>query len=731
MSRNFELLRATEDDGRIAAIKPANTFAGSQPSHVVRAPLAEPGQNMAWPRALEILSQHWRIATIFAASMFATVVVVTFVMKPVYEPSATIEIDPPGTQAFTLDGRGARADNAEYLETQSKSLQSEQLSLAIIRKLHLDQNPEFVKRSTAKEESEPQNTDPSAPQLSAGERDALRLFQKRLTVHRDTSSQLISVSFASHDPRTAAQVVNALVREFIENTHKTQHEAIMESSAWLALQLEDIRAKMKQANAALTAFQRETGIADVDNNRNTVAEQMAELDRQLAQAQGEKISAESYLHRVRDSSEPLPQLRENPVYQDLSQKLAEARADLAQAEVTYGKNHPNQKKIQNRVNQLQTELEQQKSAALMELRTRYAAANSREDLLKEELKNSSKELTKLAQFNALKKEAQTQTDLYNSLYARIKEAGIAAASNTDNMRVLDQARVLEKPTRPDVSLNLGLGLLASLIGGIMVAFAKEVFSTTIHTVADIHGITGVSAVSVLPTVNSRGLTRKERMLNPYTLLLHSPGSIEAEALRGLYTSVMLSRWGAPPHVLAVTSAVPGEGKTTVATNLAIALSKRESTCLVDTDIRKRSRGLFGLNSEVGWFNVLDGSASLDQAIANVPELPNLSFISAGLATSDPGELVPEQVSGIVSALRERFRFVVFDTPPILPYVDGRILSTLSDGLIFVGRYGTTTRSAMMRSMELLADIHAAPILDVVLNATDHYSAEYRYYGHGY
>jgi capsular exopolysaccharide synthesis family protein len=352
-------------------------------------------------------------------------------------------------------------------------------------------------------------------------------------------------------------------------------------------------------------------------------------------------------------------------------------------------------------------------------------------------------MNQLGQYNALKKRVQAQTELYNSLYARIKEAGITAASNFNNVHVIDRARALDTPSRPRTMLNLTFGLFAGLFGGAIVAFIKQALDQRIYSAKDIRCSTGVGTVSVLPVIGrdsvGRTLGRKSILGlasrkddRCASLLLERPDSAESEALRGLCTSVTLSRREPQTQVFLVTSACAGEGKTTVASNLSIALARRGPTCLVDADIRKGGIAkAFGVDSQYGLVDVLAGGANLQLAVSPTPNVPGLSIVPAGKAVRNPGELMVEHaLSPLVTALREQFEFIVFDTPPILPYADGRVLSTLSDGLIFVGRYRTTTRDEITRSMELLAEIKAAPIVNFVLNAADSSSSEYRYYRRG-
>jgi capsular exopolysaccharide synthesis family protein len=742
MSKNFELLQRSKRPELRGTVS-ATSGDVMLPARPLSTPSARAAEKINWIRAFEAIRKHWKLSALFAALVFTTVALVTFLMTPVYEPETVIEISPPGTETFTLDGRTVEPSNdAEYLGTQVKNLQSDELALLVIRKLHLDQNPEFVgSRKFAPPAQAPTNED--APRLTPAENVALKHFQKQLTAERDSSSRLVTVKFASNDPQVAAQVTNNLVSEYVDQSFRTRHDAIMKSTAWLSKQLDDIRAKMDEANRALSDFQKSTGIADVDPNHNTVAEQMGELNRQLAVAQADRIQSEAFLGKAeRSNPETLPQFRDSPVVQQLSQKLGEARAELSQAAVLYGANHPKYKQLQGQVEELQAQLNLQKRAVVAALSTHYIAGRSREQLLDREIKNTARDLNQLAQYNTLKKQAQTETDLYNSLYSRVKEAGIAAASRSPNVRVVDPARVLDTPTRPRKALNLIFGLLAGAFGGVLLGFVMESVDNRLHTPEDVRQVTGISTVSVLPRIARRpsselpsnGAGELSRSLHgsSHRFFLDRPASPEAEAMRGLYTSIMLSRWGTPPQVLAIVSAFPGEGKTTVASNLAIALAQQGPTCLVDGDLRKAGiAATFGVKDGVGLGDVLFGSVALKDTIHAVPDVPNLSIVSAGKAHRNPGELFARSsIREIIGELRERFTFVLFDSPPILPYIDGRVISTMVDGVIFVGRSGSTTREAITRSVELLSEINAAPILDVVLNAAS-VASDARYYRYQY
>lgn len=691
-----------------------------------------------WQCALAIMSKQWRWSALFASSVILIVTVVTFAMKPVYEAEGRLQIDPPGSEVFSLNTVGTGTDS-EYITTEAQKLQTDDLALATIRALNLASNPEI----TDNMHSKPATVSGSG-QTSPWENAAVRGFQSRLSVRRDPSSRLVGVTFASHDPRLSADVVNTLMKLEVQRNFEARSQAIAESSVWLSRQLDDIREKMEKATRALAAFGTKTGIADVDPNSNTYAEKMGDLNKQLVQAASDRIQFESFLARINDP-DSLPQVRNNLVIQALMQKFAEASAQLAQARVIYGPNHVEVRKLQNQVNELRHQINAQRASIVSELWTNYRAAKAREALLNREVKGATTDLATLAQYNVLKKEAQADRDLYDALYAKIKEAGISAASKSSNIYIVTQARVLDHPTRPHRTMNILAGVLVGLIGGVALAFVKDRLEDRIYTAEDVRDWTGLPSIAVVPAIHvghkQKTLQERDRSLHlqwpadrwlpglvmendescadPDCFLLQRPNAPESEAVHALRTMLYLSRPEHPPQVVLITSPLPGEGKTTLVNNLAVALTKHGRTCLVDADLRKPMVSTrFKLAPGTGLEHYLQGSATLDQ-VAIPSDVRNLTIIPSLMATDSPIQLLSGgATNALITRLRVRFDFVVIDTPPILPYADGLALSTLVDGVILVGRAGQTPRGAITRSMELLDSVNSAPILTIVLNAAN-------------
>jgi capsular exopolysaccharide synthesis family protein len=339
----------------------------------------------------------------------------------------------------------------------------------------------------------------------------------------------------------------------------------------------------------------------------------------------------------------------------------------------------------------------------------------------------------------LKKQADANAELYNTLYTKVKEAGIAAESKSNDIRWVDRARTPDQPVRPRKVLQISLGLLAGMVGGVLLAFVRGSLDTRVHTLEDMRASTGLGRISVVPLMDGATGGKAERMrrLTGGSLgslpaarlpLIHDPRSVTAEALRGLFTSVQLSQPAGPPHVLLVASPLPSEGKTTIAVSLAISLSRLGSTCILDTDVRKSDVAkTFVLPDDRGLADVLKGSCRLEEALQVVPAVPNLSLLASGRMEAEPGEmLTTEAMRELIRQLRARFEFVVIDSPPVLPFAEGRAISSLVDGVIFVTRSGVTTNEAIQRSFELLENVQSAPVLEVVLNGVSESSSDYRY-----
>ena len=728
MSRDFELLRKAEfrEKSTVTPARRETTSEFSPPSQDFLAPAGQTEQaatrESEFAKAFAVIRGRWRLIASFAVLVMAGAAITVFLIRPKYEPLARIEIDPPGSETFTMQTAGAPPSETLYLGTQSQNLQSDDLAIAVIRKLGLERNADFNSKVPVREAS----ADPL--QLTSAEDEALRTFRERLKVTHDPNSNVISVGVMAHDPKLAADATNTLVRTFIDRTLKMRHDTITSSRAWLQGQLDDVREKVEQANRDLAAFQKRTGVAEVDEGRNTFGDLMNDLSRQTTQIQSERIQLESFLQKAREGGvDSLPQVRDNPVVQKLTQNLGEVRSQLSQNSVIYGASHPNTKKLQNQVNELEKQLGIQRKAALDQLRMSYGAARAREKMMEAQKKEASKAIGDIAEYNILKKQAQALTALYTSLLGKIEEAGIAAASQSSNIRLVDSARILDQPTHRRRLAYLGVSLFVGIFGGVVLAFMREKLALPLRTPQDIRHWSGIPSVSLIPEFSNDGINGTSQKSHasgrfnegPEKFLLERPNAPESEAMRALRANLVLAK-EEQPQVVLVTSSLPSEGKTTVAVNLALALSQYQKTCLVDADLRRPCvASACGVRSETGLGDVLRGSVPLQNALIAVRDSPNLFVLPGGQASEECAHLIGSRImQSIMESLRARFQFIVVDSAPIIPYADGRALSTFTDGIIFVTRSGRTPGPAIARSMELLYEVKSPRIIKVVLNAHD-------------
>ena len=761
MSRKSDRLRLAGEGKDSSESMPTNglTRLSHDPKRLPRLLTAEGREDESdLVAVVRVFRRRWRTAARFAGIIMALTVLMTLFATPLYAPDVRIEIGPPGSEAFSIIHDDLAASDNDYVETQVLNLLSESLAIVTIRELHLDQNPEFIAtrhlpllgwlKPRPRNETASQN--PDELQLTPQESRALEFFKRQLEVRRLGNSRIVGVSFASRDPHLAARVTNALVLNFVNHYYRSRHEAIMQSYQWIEHQLDDIRQKMEESNQALVRFQRSSGITDLDEQQNTFTQRVAELNRQLTQAEMDRVQYQSFLSKASLGEEDsLPQVEDNQVILALKQKLAQAQADLSQGLAVYGPNHIKAKQLRSQVDDLSASLSAEKQRVVGALKTNAIAAESRQLEVGHRLDAMRKDLNKLAASSVLKKEAATNNDVYNKLYTSVKEASIAAASKSSNIQIVSKARVLENPTSPNTLLNLAIGMFAAIFGGVVLAFVSEGLDRTIRTPEEVKRFTGQSPMSIVPLLRSveprrfglhmpiplfpvkvlpaKALPAQNRDM---VFTLANPWSPQAEAVRSLKSSILMAKTKQSSLVILVVSSSAGEGKTMLSVNLASVLAEHEETCLLDADIRRpRAASTLGLFPEKGLKDVLAQVVPLEQALIKVPDVPGLSLLPPRATGDKVVEIANSPaMEKTIAALRQKFRFVVVDCPPIISYPEGRVLSKLVDSVILVGRCGTTTGEALTRSVEILADVKA-PVLGVVLNGADLNAPEYSYYNY--
>jgi capsular exopolysaccharide synthesis family protein len=382
------------------------------------------------------------------------------------------------------------------------------------------------------------------------------------------------------------------------------------------------------------------------------------------------------------------------------------------------------------------------------VRGEYNQAIQREKMLRAALEAQKQEANRLneraIQFNVLKREAEGSRELYDSLLRKSKEAAVVASLRSGNIRTVDSARVPESPSKPNIPRNIALGMFMGLLAGVGLAIVLDILDNTVRTPEEAQNITHLPSLGLVPLMgdnaDAKPATGKRlpaktsggRNTSLGLVAYGRPKSEVSEAYRALRTSVLLSAFGKAPKVLLLTSPLPQEGKSTTSVNLGIVLAQKGGRVLiVDADLRRPNiHRTFGVGSTAGLSTVLAGSDTFEKAAIPSPILPNLTILPAGPTPPQPSEMLGSpMMRELVARWAQEYDHVIIDSPPVLSVTDAVLLSSVADAVILVIRSGQTTKEALRRSRNLLAQVNAR-VLGIVMNAVDLRSPDGYYYYYG-
>jgi polysaccharide biosynthesis transport protein len=729
----------------------------AEPLALIPAPSVLPWDQMPRePHLLDYLitlrKHQWLILT-FLLTVVTVVTIASFKMKPIYQAAATVEVDKESSQN-TLPFQDEAAydeyvDMDNYLETQTKILESETLAFQTIKSLDLARNPEF-------------GGTPGRPAFGQGagaRRPAiLGAFLGSLSVKRVPNSRLIDVRFEAEDPQLAAQVVNAHLQNYIEQNFRSKYDATTQASNWLSSELEELRIKVEKSEDARLAYERENQIWQIDEKQDITTQKLADLSKAVTEAQTGLAEKEAlYRMAVSGNVDALPAARENVVIQELIKRKFDADNAYSDALTQFGPNFPKVQRLAVQQKEAADDLANAQKTMVESIQEEFNTAQSHVAILQASLDKQKAEANdlaeKLVQYHILQHDAEANKQLYDGLLQKLKEATISVGLRSSNIRVVDPALVPTTPSRPQKSRNILLAFLVGIVGGIGLAMFREYLDNTVKSPDDIENLTGLPSLAVVPSLPGNLNGHRGRLAWParhplpqagagprVELLSYlQPKSQISEAFRALRTSLLLSQAEHPPQVILVTSALPREGKTTAAVNLAVTLAQLgDRTLLMDSDLRKpgiRRAMNLTIGKDLGLSSFLAGVCTLEEAIVPHPTINNLSVLTTGPVPPSPADLLSShRMQEAIVEARRRFKFVVIDSPPIMAATDAVILSAQTDGVLLVVRSGETPKEAFTRSRDLLTAVKSR-LLGVVLNAVDSsapdYYYSYRYYPYAY
>lgn len=720
-----------------------------------------------------LVRHRWRIAAC-AAMGAGLAFLVSLATQPVFRARTSLDIqnlnvDFMNMRAVAPTGQAGPASGETYIQTEIKLLQSDTL----LRRT--------VSRMMPQAEGITANSDGTLLKLrralhlpdseSHSPQEIVAYTAKSVTVKPLGLTRLVEVTCDSWDAKFAADFCNALTSEFQQQDREIRWADAQKTSEWLSRQLADVREQLTVSEKKLQNAQDRGGFLLGGLQNGSVGEQrLRELQSELLKAQADRVSKQAQYEISRSApADTLPIILDDTQLRDYQTKLAELRRALAESMPPLTDAHPKVQKLKAQIRELEGELATKKANVLDRMHNEFGAARQREQLLLSAYHSQesrvAQELSQETQMNMLHRDVDSGQQLYQTLSQRVKEAGLASAMQATTIRTVDAATVPNLPIMPRRVRSTAVGLIMGTVVGVCFAFFKARTETVLRTPGEAPRYLNVRELGVIPSARaglakvyinkltapaSAGLlaeasassssqAKTDQVVDLATWKEHA--SLVAEAYRSTTYSILLEdREFERGKSYVISSPSAGEGKTTVTSNLGIALAQANRRVLViDGDLRRpRLHKSMGVSNEVGLRDILRGDIDFESVplhqFCRSSQVPNLSILPSGSGSEEPSSLLySSRLRLLLARLTKEFDVVLMDTPPVMHLADARILAGVTDGVILVLRARSTDRETAMNARDLFHHDQVR-IVGTILNdfdplsegRTDYYDSYYKY-----
>jgi polysaccharide biosynthesis transport protein len=674
-----------------------------------------------------------------AATGVVAALAYTLLQPPLYQARTTIELQ--GLNEDFLHIRdvtptSATADSAVDIQTQVRILQSRALLDRVSRKLRAGAWAVPAARGPLPAVRRALGIGSTAPVANVRPR-------------AQAATRLIEIVADSPDPRYAADFINTLTAEFIEQNLEGRWQTTRHTGEWLARQMEDVKARLEKSEDGLQGYARQSGLFFTQEKDNVADEKLRQLQTELGKAKADRIARQSRFELANNApADSIAEVLDDGGLRDLQSQITDLRRQAAELASSFTPAHPRVLKVEAQIKSLEAALARERTNVITRIRNDFESARRRESLLAADyaagLDAVAEQAARVTHYNILKREVDTNRQLYDSMLQRVKEAGIASALRASNVRVVDPAVPPAAPYKPSLPENLAAGLACGLACGFCILLWRERLDRTIHDPGDAATYLGLPELGTVPSAlvdqaPRRALIRFTGARPPAPahsaelVAMRRRPSAMADSIRATVASILFAgRDGICPQVLVLSSAGPKEGKTTLAANLAIALSEiGHEVLLIDADLRRpRLHVVFDFENDRGLVDVLRATGCLPDTLDDFMRysgVPNLTLMTCG--TAEPGDsalLHSQRFTGILELARTRFGMVLIDAPPMLAIADARVIARHSDGVILVARANETSRDSLRDACQRLAE-DGTRVLGAVLNDWNPRKSKSQYY----
>jgi capsular exopolysaccharide synthesis family protein len=693
---------------------------------------------------LWILERHaWKMAAFVAVCMLIAFVVSSRI-KPLYESTVTIDVDfqaPSEVLGDTATGGSNIYDPDEFLSTQIKLIQSDAVLRPVAEQFHLvDFNASNKDQNSKKGQVSVQ-----AP-VSLGS----------LKVTRPTNTFILLISYRAQDPRVAADIANAVANSYINHLYDIRIRSSASMSSFMEKQLDELKAKMERSGLALNQFEKDMEVINPDQKTDILSARLTQLNTEYTAAQAERIREEAAWNAMKlGSVEAAEVSSEGQSLVALAGTVNQAREHLAEVKAIYGVNHPEYHKAASALAALEKQFQDTHAEITNRIEAAYKNSLSREQNLQKAVADTKAQWDLLNsrsyQYQQLKQEAEADKALYNELVKKIHEADINEGFKDNNVRIADAARPDPSPVYPNTRRNLEVMFIFSLLLAMGSAILLDSLDTTLRDPEKAGRYLGADIIGTLPldreTVQFPIIARHDPKVEGGVVLASSDNDSDSkehrkgyyrrisgfeEAVRTIRNTILLADLEQRLSSIVMTSAEPGEGKTTFAIHFAIANAARgKKTLLVDGDLRRPSvHSKFALNPKEGLSNVLTDTLAWRDAVIPIQGKPNLHILPSGPGSHRAADLIGPKMAELLDEFAKEYDLVILDAPPLLGFAEGLQMATAADGVLIIARAGETKRKAVATVVTTLQRVRAN-IIGVVLNRVSYNTSEdgEYYYGH--
>lgn len=643
--------------------------------------------------------------------------------EPRYRATAQVALERTTEKVINVDPVAPDADpDSAAVDTEVQVLRSPELIGRVVDRLRLDRDPAFNKAALP-------NANTRAAPDPIGRQRAIGTVLGNLEVKRDGLSYAISIAFEAESAATAARVANMIVDEYVSSQVGSKSQATGRAQQFLEQRLDQLRVQVLDAERAVAGYRTANNLFAISAASTVTQDQLSNLSTQLAQAQAENAAAQARLTTARQqlgrgrTGEELGESLDSPVVSQLRAQRADIGRTVAALEKVFGPKHPELVKAQNALGSTDQQIaaEVQRIVANVTIQANIAGqrAASLAGSINQARSRLAGDTTASVRLNELERNAESARTLYQAFLDRYRQTAAQAGLERSDSYIITRARTPGAPISPSLLMYAALSLVGGLGLAALLVLLLQLLERGLETQDAIESALALPTLASIPDAATLPAYRKTALpAPPVELGLKRPQSLFAEAFRTLRTSIQFAEGNVQPKVVAITSSVPGEGKTTTAICLARAAAAAGSrVVLVDCDARRRAASrTLAPELDNGLDEVLSGDVTLDQALV-ADTLSSTSFLLQRVGSSVISLTEQPRFSEVIAELRERFDLVVLDLPPVLPVDEARVIASMADGVVLLVRWRRTAVKAAELALRQLHDVNA-PVLGAVLTLID-------------